>query len=166
MKIVDVIVETPRGSAVKYDYDKATGLFKLKKELPSGMTFPYDFGFIPHTIGEDGDPLDFLIITAFGNFPGCLVECKVIGCIQAKQKDKKKNTPAVRNDRFIGIPLVSRLFKNINTIDDLPGDVMKELEAFFVQYNKLEERQFKIMRTTGPAASFKKIKESLKDAKE
>jgi inorganic pyrophosphatase len=161
MKVLNAIVETPRGSAVKYDYDKKSGLFKLKKELPAGMTFPYDFGFIPHTKGEDGDPLDILIISEFGNFPGCLVECKLIGSIQAKQKGKNNAAHAVKNDRFIGIPLVSRLFKDTNNIDDLSKHVMKELEAFFVQYNKLEEKSFKIIQTLGPTASFRIIKAAL-----
>jgi len=161
MKKVDVIIETPRGSAVKYDYDFGTGLFRLKKELPAGMVFPHDFGFIPHTKAEDGDPLDIIVISEFKNFPGCIVECRLIGSIQAQQKEKKGIGTSVRNDRYIGIPVVSRLFQQIDKISELPDQMMKELEAFFIQYNKLEGRVYKITGTSGPAVSFKMIKEAI-----
>jgi len=161
MKTIDVIVETPRGSAVKYDLDSVTGFFKLKKELPAGMVFPHDFGFIPHTKGEDGDPLDVVVISEFGNFPGCLVECKLIGSMRAKQKENKGIEKPIRNDRFLAIPVASRLFKKINDIDELPKHVMEELEAFFVQYNKMEGRTFVVTGTSGPGASFKLIKSLL-----
>ena len=161
MKTVDAIVETPRGSTVKYDYDTASGLFKLKKELPAGMIFPHDFGFIPHTMGQDGDPLDIIIISEFASFPGCLVECKIIGSMQARQKEKKKSKTAIENDRFLAVPVVSRLFKDTNNIEELPDHVMKELEAFFIQYNQMEGRSFQITGTSGPGASFKLIKASV-----
>src|SRR5882724_761988 len=82
---IDVVIETPKGSAQKYDYDPSTHFFKLKKILPSGMMFPYDFGFIPGTRGEDGDPLDIIVISEFQSFPGCKMKCRVIGGIKAEQ---------------------------------------------------------------------------------
>ncbi|HMG83849.1 MAG TPA: inorganic diphosphatase [Ferruginibacter sp.] len=85
MKIINVVIETPKGSAQKYDYDKKTGFFKLEKILPAGMVFPYDFGFIPDTKGEDGDPLDVLVFSEFCSFPGCMIECRLIGGIKAEQ---------------------------------------------------------------------------------
>ncbi|QEM11306.1 inorganic diphosphatase [Mucilaginibacter rubeus] len=70
---ITVIVETPKGSGHKYDYDTATKQFKLKKLLPAGMVFPFDFGFIPNTVGGDGDPLDVLVISEISTFPGCVI---------------------------------------------------------------------------------------------
>src|SRR4051812_40559441 len=87
---IHAIIETPHGSRNKYKYDKELDFFKLKKILPSGTSFPLDFGFIPYTEGEDGDPLDVLVITDFPTHPGCMVECRVIGILEAEQKEKKE----------------------------------------------------------------------------
>src|SRR3954468_1566922 len=116
MKPIDIVIETPRGSAQKYDYDPKSGFFRLKKILPAGMAFPYDFGFIPNTKGEDGDPLDAIVISEFKSFTGCLLECRIVGCIQAEQTEKKQT---VRNDRFLAIPLVSPTFGYIESIKQL-----------------------------------------------
>lgn len=159
METADAIVETVRGSTIKYDYDQKTGFFRLKKELPAGMIFPYDFGFIPNTKGEDGDPLDIIIISEFRNFPGCCLECRVIGCMQATQSEKGKKE--VTNDRYIGIPDASSIFKKIKKIDDLPGKFMNELEEFFVQYNKMEGRSFKVTDILSADAAMKKLKAAI-----
>lgn len=70
MASIEIVVETPKGSAQKYDYDPKSRFFKMSKILPSGMVFPYDFGFVPDTKGEDGDPLDMIVISEFNSFPG------------------------------------------------------------------------------------------------
>src|ERR1051325_6834357 len=98
---ITAIVETPRGSAQKYDYDKKKKWFKLKKMMPAGMVFPFDFGFIPGTKGGDGDPLDVVIISELKSFPGCCMDCNVIGGFKATQTENGKT---VRNDRFFVIP--------------------------------------------------------------
>src|SRR5690348_5029710 len=120
---MNIIVETPKGSTCKYDYDPDMRLFKLKKILPAGMVFPFDFGFIPGTKGEDGDPLDAIIISELKTFPGCIMECRITGGITAKQTEKGKT---VRNDRFIAIPEVSQLFSNIQELKDLPAEVITQ----------------------------------------
>src|SRR5436190_20703711 len=110
MLCIDIIIETPKGSAEKYDYDPDLHLFKLKKILPEGMVFPYDFGFIPGTKGEDGDPLDIIVISEFHSFPGCIIKGKIIGGIKAEQSEKKRSDKMIRNDRFIAVPKVSKMF--------------------------------------------------------
>src|ERR1700749_4837400 len=87
-KKVNVIVETPAGNRHKFDYDPETQLFKLKKTLPGGTAFPLEMGFIPGTQGQDGDPLDVLVITEEPCFTGCLIECRILGIIEAVQKEK------------------------------------------------------------------------------
>lgn len=87
---VDVIVETPRGSRNKIKYDPSSRHFKLSKVMPEGMMFPYDFGFVPGTKAEDGDPLDVLVLTDEALFAGCLVECKLAGAIEAEQTEKRR----------------------------------------------------------------------------
>src|SRR4030095_6369393 len=117
MQTIEIIVETPKGSAQKYDYDPENQWFKLKKVMPAGMVFPFDFGFIPGTKGEDGDPLDIIVISELKSFPGCCMECRVIGGITAEQTEKGKT---VRNDRFLAVPETSQLFAEIRSIEDLP----------------------------------------------
>lgn len=143
MECVDVVIETPKSSAQKYDYDPITGFFRMKKILPSGMVFPYDFGFIPETKGEDGDPLDAIVISEFNSFPGVIIKCRIIGGIKGEQSADKNNKKLIRNDRFIAIPKCSNIFQNIKATEDLPKQIMNDLEAFFQDYNKLEGKVFK-----------------------
>ena len=155
MKTVLAIVETPGGSAEKYDYDPKNRWFKLSKIMPSGMVFPFDFGFIPDTKGEDGDPLDIVIISEFKSFPGCVMDCRIIGAITAKQTEKGKT---VRNDRFLSVPAVSQLFSKIESIDDLPKDIIEQIEKFFMNYNELAEKEFKPLKRIDASKALKLIK--------
>jgi len=140
--IVTAMIETPKGSNQKFDYDPEEKCFKLSKILPAGMAFPFDFGMIPETRGEDGDPLDIIVISEGFAFPGCLVDCRVIGALQAEQTER--NGDKVRNDRFIGIPEVSHLFSEIRTLEELPEMITSELEAFFKNYNEQAGKKFKV----------------------
>ena len=155
MKTIDIIIETPKGSSEKYSLDDKTGYFKLKKILPAGMVFPYDFGFIPHTRGEDKDPLDALVISEFKSFPACIMECRLIGAILAEQTENGK---AIRNDRYFFIPALSKQFSDTKFITDLPKKETEELESFFVQYNRLEKKEFKIIETINAKKALKLIK--------
>jgi len=149
MACVDVVIETPKGSAQKYDYDPESHFFKMRKILPSGMVFPYDFGFIPKTKGEDGDPLDVIVISEFCSFPGIMIKCRIIGGIKAEQSEKK-GKKVIRNDRFLAIPKCSNIFEKVESMHDLPDRIMDQLEEFFVDYNKLEGKKFKALEKMGP----------------
>jgi inorganic pyrophosphatase len=146
MNCVDVVIETPKGSTEKYDYDPGSHFFQLKKILPSGMVFPYDFGFIPDTKGEDGDPLDVIMISEFSSFPGIMVHCRIIGGIMAEQSEKAGKKKMIRNDRFLAIPKCSNIFEKVRSIDDLPDKIMKELEVFFTNYNQIEGKEFRVVK--------------------
>jgi len=87
---LQVIVETPKGSRNKFAFDPDQGIFALKKVLPAGMVFPYDFGFLPQTIADDGDPIDVLLLMDEPAFPGCAVRAVLIGVIEGEQVDGKK----------------------------------------------------------------------------
>ena len=154
MKTIDVIIETPKGSNAKFAYEPGSGFFKLTKLLPAGMVFPCDFGFIPETKGGDGDPLDVLVISDFVAFQGCKMECRLIGCIQAMQTEENQK---VRNDRFLAVPEESLLFKKVLSFSDLPATFMKEIEAFFIQYNKMQNKRFEISGRLNAQKSFKII---------
>lgn len=161
---VDVVIETPKGSAQKYDYVPTTPFFKLKKILPSGMVFPYDFGFIPNTRGEDGDPLDVIVISEFNSFPGCIIKCRIIGGIKAEQSIEKDSNKMVRNDRFLCIPKFTNIFQDVKKMEDLPGQVTDQLEEFFVDYNKLQGKKFKALSKMGPGEAHRLIEEQLQPA--
>lgn len=138
---VTAMIESPKGSNQKFDYDPAEKRFKLSKIPPAGMVFPFDFGMIPGTQGEDGDPLDIMVISEGAAFPGCLVDCRVIGALKAEQTER--NGDKVRNDRFIGIPNVSQLFSEIGALEELPQSIADQLEAFFRNYNEQAGKKFK-----------------------
>jgi len=103
--------------------------------------------FVPSTKSEDGDPLDVLVLTDEPLFPGCLVECMLIGAIEAEQEEKGKNK---RNDRLIAVAQQSLLYSEFKEIDDLNPTVLKQIEAFFVNYQKVQEVKFKIIGRSGP----------------
>jgi inorganic pyrophosphatase len=128
---MDIVIETPRGSRIKYKYDENHRLFRLKKTLPAGLVFPFDFGFIPGTKGEDGDPIDALVISEFQGFTGCLMDCRIIGCIQLEQLSKAR---MVRNDRYLAIPEQSVVFENAISIEDIPSTIITQVEHFFTNY--------------------------------
>ena len=154
---IDIIVETPKGSTIKYDFDKKSRKYKLDKFLPLGMSFPYDFGFIPNTLGEDGDPLDVIVISEQGTFVGCLLEARIIGCMQAKQSKKAGSKKLIRNDRYIAVPEVSLAYKSITDINDLSPEIYKELKDFFCNYNKIANKQFRETGKLGKKSAIKQL---------
>lgn len=143
-----VIIETPKGSSCKYSYDKKTASFMLAKMLPVGMVFPYDFGFIPGTKGEDGDPLDIIVISEMHTFPGCRMKCRIIGCMKASQKEK--DGKKVRNDRFLAVPEEAIMYSHVTNYRQFPAVVIQQLEDFFIQYNKLSDKKFVPLGMVGP----------------
>jgi inorganic pyrophosphatase len=157
MDAVTVIIETPKGSAFKYTYEPDKHLFKLTKVLPAGMVFPFDFGLIPDTKGEDGDPLDIIVISEFQTFTGCSMDCRIIGGIKAEQTERDGKT--VRNDRFIGIPIVSQLFAEINSTEDFPKKIMDQLEHFFKNYNEQSGKVFKPLGRMSPREAYELIQQ-------
>src|SRR3954466_3572887 len=98
-QLVNAVIETPSGSTVKYKFEQAGGYFRLNKVLPEGFSFPHHFGFIPSTQGEDGDPLDIILLLETPACTGAVVASRLIGVLEARQKEKKG--PYKRNDRFI-----------------------------------------------------------------
>jgi inorganic pyrophosphatase len=142
-KTLTAMVECPKGYNQKLDYDEKEKSFKLSKIMPAGLVFPFDFGMIPGTKGEDGDPLDIIIISESTGFPGCLVDCRIIGCLQAEQTER--DGQQVRNDRFIGIPEVSNTYKGIETLDHIPKMIIDQIESFFKNYNEQAGKKFKVM---------------------
>lgn len=161
---VYAVIETPKGSRNKYDYVDGKGMYELSKVLPSGTVFPLDFGFIPHTLAEDGDPLDILVISDTPGFTGCLLECRIIGVIEATQKEKNKKKE--RNDRVLAVQDASLDHSQLKNIKDLNKHMLDELEHFFEYYNKMCGKKFKMVGVAGPKKAIRLIKKHAKDFKE
>jgi inorganic pyrophosphatase len=158
-KKVQVIIETPKGSRNKYAWDPEQQVFALKKVLPEGMVFPHDFGFIPSTEGDDGDPIDVLVLMDQPVFTGCLVQARLVGVIEGKQTEEGKSE---RNDRLLAVAESSHTHSNIQSLKDLNKDLLKELENFLVNYHSNDGAEFEVLSLRGPDAAAKCLKQSLK----
>jgi len=160
-ELVQVIIETPKGSRNKFAFDKDQKVFELKKVLPAGMEFPYDFGFIPSTRAEDGDPLDVLLLMDEPAFPGCLIRGRLIGAIEGEQTEDGKTE---RNDRLVAVSELSHVYKQMKSVSDLPSNLVRELEQFFENYHKLDGKKFRVLDCVGPSAARKLLKQARKAA--
>jgi inorganic pyrophosphatase len=158
---VQVIIETPAGSRNKFAFDPEQGIFSLKKVLPAGMVFPYDFGFLPRTLAPDGDPIDVLLLMDEPAFPGCAVRARLIGVIEGEQLDGKAK---IRNDRLVAVAEANHMYANVRRLKDLPGKWLQELQDFFVNYHNLEGKKYRLLGCKGADAAFSLIKKAQKAA--
>jgi inorganic pyrophosphatase len=146
-RVCRAIIETPKGFRNKFDYDPDSDLFKLGGLLPEGMMFPFDFGFIPATLGQDGDPLDIMVLMDARAHVGCLIEVRIIGVITAEQTQDRKTEI---NDRLLGVAVHSYDHEDLKSIGDVSKTLLDQVEAFFVSYNKQRGKEFKITGKGGP----------------
>lgn len=159
---LNVIVDTPKGSRNKYKFDEDLGLFKLGGVLAVGHAFPFDFGYIPGTLGGDGDPLDVLILMDEPAFVGCLIPSRLIGVIEAKQSEKGKTET---NDRLIAVAANARAHSDVKSINDLNKNLIDEIEHFFVSYNQAKGRKFEQMGRAGAQKAKRIVEEGIKRSK-
>lgn len=156
-----VIVETPKGSRNKFAFDPQQRIFVLRRVLPAGMAFPYDFGFLPQTTAGDGDPLDVLLLMDEPAYPGIAVSARLIGIIEGEQTE---NGRKVRNDRLLAVAQANHLYANIRTLDDLPGQIIRELEDFFVNYHRLDNQQYRLLSCKGAHAALAAVQKARRAA--
>jgi inorganic pyrophosphatase len=154
------IIETPKNRRNKFDYDPESNLFKLGGLLPEGMMFPFDFGFIPSTLGGDGDPLDVMVLMDEPAHVGCLVVVRIIGVIEAKQTQDDGKTET--NDRLLAVSVHSYQHEQIGSLSELNPAILDQLEQFFVSYNKLRGKKFKLKNQAGPKRAMTIIGEGIK----
>ena len=159
--LIQVIIETPKGSRNKFAYDEEQNIFTVKKVLPAGMSFPYDFGFLPRTQAPDGDPIDVLLLMDEPAFPGIAVRARLIGVIQGEQIEGKKKT---RNDRLLAVAEMNHEYAYIKKIGDLPKQFVHELEEFFVNYHSLEGKEYKLLGCKGAGVAMRAIKDAQRAA--
>jgi inorganic pyrophosphatase len=144
---IGITIETPRGSRNKLKYEPAKKRYTLSKILPEGMVFPYDFGFVPGTKAEDGDPIDVLVLTDEPLFPGCHVDSRLIGVIELTQEEAGKTK---RNDRLIAVARASLLYAEVKDLSGLNAVVLKQVEEFFVNYQRVRNIKVTIIGRHGP----------------
>jgi inorganic pyrophosphatase len=160
---LNVIVETPKGSRNKLKYDEQARLFTLSRVLPIGSVFPFDFGFLPSTRGEDGDPMDILLLMDEPVPPGCRVCARLVGVIEAEQTEESET---VRNDRLIAVANSCQLHRNVRSLEDLPAELLKEMEHFFTSYNEMSGKRFKPLGRGGADQAETLVKEGERREKE
>ncbi len=154
-----VIIETPKGSRNKFDYDPQTNLFALGGLLPEGMFFPFDFGFIPSTRGEDGDPLDVLVLMDAPAHVGCLLDVRLVGVIEAEQSEKGKKES---NDRLLAVAVHSYQHEHVQSIKEVSTTLLSQVEEFFISYNKQRGKKFAVKDTGGPKKAIDRLKAGIR----
>ncbi len=157
-QLVNVVVETPKGGRTKFKYDEELAVFEVARLLPKGMVFPFDFGFVPQTKADDGDPLDVLILMEEPMFPGCLLKARIIGVLEAEQTEEGETH---RNDRIIAVGASSIDFADVKNIEDLPRTSLEQIEEFFITYNRQFGKEMRFLDRKGPSAAWKRLGRSL-----
>jgi inorganic pyrophosphatase len=156
-KTLQVVVETPKGRRNKFKFDPEQQQFILGSVLPAGLSFPYDFGFLPGTIADDGDPLDVLLLMDESAFPGCIVEVRLIGVLEIEQaKDGKK----YRNDRLIAVAEQAHDYRDLHTLKDINENLLKEIEQFFAANSHIKGKEFKLLAARGPKRAYRLVEKS------
>jgi inorganic pyrophosphatase len=129
-----VKIEIPKGSRNKYEYDPTLGAIKLDRVLYSSLHYPSDYGYFVDSLGEDGDPLDALVLVWEPTFPGCLIKVKPVGLF--KMFDEKG-----QDDKVLCVPVSDPLWNHVATLKDVPPHLLKEFEHFFTVYKDLEQKK-------------------------
>src|SRR5258708_3722228 len=153
-----VVIETPKGSRNKFAFNADDHIFELKKVLPAGKAFPFDFGFVPSMGADDRGPVDVLVLMDETPFSGCVLQCWPLGGIQGPQGDQKQQG---RNYRIIAIEKDAHSWADIKSIGDLGKQFVRELEKFFVNYHNLSAEQYCVLGIKGRAQARKLVKSAM-----
>ena len=160
-EFLQVVIETPRGSRNKYKFEPTLSSMKLNKVLPAGMEFPYDFGFVPSTVAEDGDPIDVLLLMDEQVFPGCIVESRLIGVIEGEQEEDGEKT---RNDRLVAVAKESHTHSDLKDLTDINRELLKEVGEFFTNYHQLSGAKFKVLGFKGAKDAMRRLEKAIQRA--
>jgi inorganic pyrophosphatase len=156
-----VIIETPKGTRNKFRYAPDLGLFELGGLLPEGMFFPFDFGFVPGTLADDGDPIDVMVLMDEPAHVGCVLDVRIVGVIEAEQADKGGRKEA--NNRLLAVAVHSYTHENAVTIRDIDKTLLDQLDAFFVNYNKSRGKKFRVKGRSGPKGASRLLEGAIAD---
>lgn len=155
---INVIIEIPmHGEPVKYEVDKDTGALFVDRFMTTSMFYPTNYGYIPHTLSEDGDPVDVLVVTPIPLLSGSVIRCRVVGML-------KMTDESGVDAKLLAVPIdkLSKIYRHINTHEDLPQHLLLSLEHFFEHYKDLEEGKWvKLDGWAGPDAAHQEISSSI-----
>ena len=140
---IRVVIESPRGAIVKLKFDPDLGAMSVSRPLPLGLAYPYDWGFVPGTRAEDGDPLDALVYWDVPSYPGIVVPCRAVAVVRLEQDSKTNGR--VRNDRILTVPVKHSRGDGITSADDLPARVKDEIAQFFLSAIFFEPKNPKLL---------------------
>jgi inorganic pyrophosphatase len=157
--VFPVMIEIPKGSRNKYEYDPERRALKFDRMLFSSMHYPSDYGFFPDTLSEDGDPLDALVLVWEPTFPGCLIDVKPVGVF--KMRDEKGP-----DEKILCVPITDPLWNHIEKLKDVPPHLLKEIEHFFTVYKDLERKKVTVDGWEDKSVALRLIKESQKRGRE
>src|SRR5579863_1111901 len=152
------VVETPKGRRNKFDYDPKIQSFTLGGLLAEGLSFPFDFGFIPSTLADDGDPLDVMILMDEPAHVGCVLDVRVIGVMEAEQTDNGKTVP---NNRLFAVAVHSYSHQHIKSVSDVNKSIIEQVEEFFITYNKSRQKKFRVLGIHGPKRGIKLLQQGI-----
>jgi len=152
-ELVRLIVEIPKGSPNKYEYDGKLGIFRLDRALYSPMHYPGDYGFIPGTLADDGDPMDVLALVQEPSFPGCLIEVRPVGILNMVDQEES-------DQKILAVPNRNPRYDQIHTMDQIFPHVRREIEHFFTIYKELEGRVTHMEGWGGPPEARRAILDS------
>jgi inorganic pyrophosphatase len=155
---VHAVIETPAGRRNKYKWDAQLRLFTLSSTLPAGAVFPFDFGFVPGTRADDGDPMDVLVLMDEAAFTGCLLRVRLIGVINARQTEGTGRRE--QNPRLIAVADGSRDRGDLHSIDDLDAALLDQVEHFFTSYHSLDGETFEATGREGPEAAERLVRQA------
>lgn len=158
-----VVVECPRGSRVKWKYDPALSAFGISRRLPAGLTYPFDWGFVPSTRAPDGDPLDAMVLWEHPGYPGLVLPCRAVGVLEVEQNGKKGGRE--RNDRLIAVPLASPRQAALQDVSELSRREREELEAFFRAAVRFEHKALTLLGWAGPKEAGRLLADAIRLAK-
>lgn len=153
-KQVNVLIEIPKGSQNKYEYDKDSNVFKLDRVLFSPFHYPGDYGFVPNTLAKDGDPLDALVLVNVPTFPGCVIESRPIGVLHMVDNGEEDN-------KILCVPVNDPRMSHFTDIKHMNESVLNEIAHFFRVYKELEGKKVKIKGWDGASVAKKIIKECI-----
>mgnify|MGYP000845459645 CR=1 FL=1 len=152
-----VVIETPRGANVKIKYDDQLGCFSLSRVLPLGVTYPHDFGFVPQTLAQDGDPLDAIVLMDVGTYPGVVITCRLLGALQIEERGLRGRP----NHRLVAVPMKAARRDDWRNFSDLGRRTQQELERFFIMSTAFTSKDPVVRGWVGPDAAFDMVQRSM-----
>jgi len=155
-----VVIDTPKGSRNKYEFDEELGVFALGGVLPAGAVFPFDFGYVPRTRAGDGDPLDVLVLMDEPAFVGCVVPVRLVGAIEAEQTEEGET---FRNDRLLAVAENSHNHRDVRDVSDLGANLLDEIEHFFASYNEAKGKKFEVLDRVGARTAARLLEKAMRD---